>query len=171
MKEILITSTVLILCVLLIRRVFRGKISSRLQYALWLLVALRLMIPVSAEFDLGSFSGFRLMDLVEKNEGGIGERLEETIRLEEPVQMTVNADSVLFRLFTTDEIRETMEGMTDDGPTSVFMAGTLGFSRLDVLRFFWGAGALIVGGWILTTNIIFSHRLRKRRKPMTCRRT
>ena len=165
MKEILITSTVLILCVLLIRRVFRGKISSRLQYALWLLVALRLMIPVSAEFDLGSFSGFRLMDLVEKNEGGIGERLEETIRLEEPVQMTVNADSVLFRLFTTDEIRETMEGMTDDGPTSVFMAGTLGFSRLDVLRSFWGAGALIVGGWILTTNIIFSHRLRKRRKP------
>ena len=165
MKEILITSTVFILCVLLIRRVFRGKISSRLQYALWLLVALRLMIPVSAEFDLGSFSGFRLMDLVEKNEGGIGERLEETIRLEEPVQMTVNADSVLFRLFTTDEIRETMEGMTDDGPTSVFMAGTLGFSRLDVLWFFWGTGALIVGGWILITNIVFSHRLRKSRKP------
>ena len=53
MKEILITSTVLILCVLLIRRVFREKISSRLQYALWLLVAIRLIVPISAEFDLG----------------------------------------------------------------------------------------------------------------------
>ncbi len=98
MKEILITATVMILCVLLIRRVFRGKISSRLQYALWLLVAIRLIVPVSAEFDMGPFSRFRLMDLVEEDESGIGERLGETIRLEEPIQMTVNSSSILFRL-------------------------------------------------------------------------
>ena len=165
MKEILITSTVLIFCVLLIRRVFRGKINSRLQYALWLLVAVRLMIPVSAEFDLGSFSDFRLMDLVERDDSGIGERLDETIRLEEPIQMSVNANSVLFRLFTTDEIRESIEGMPTDGPTSVFLAGTLGFSRLDVLWFFWGTGALVVGVWILAANIVFGRRLRKARQP------
>ena len=165
MKEILITSTVLILCVLLIRRVFREKISSRLQYALWLLVAIRLIVPISAEFDLGSFSDFRLMDLVERDDSGIGERLDETIRLEEPIQMSVNANSVLFRLFTTDEIRESIEGMPNDGPTSVFLAGTLGFSRSDVLWFFWGIGALIVGSWIIITNIVFSRRLRKARQP------
>ena len=39
MKEILITSSVLIAVLLLLRRVLRGKISLRLQYALWLLVA------------------------------------------------------------------------------------------------------------------------------------
>lgn len=165
MREILITATVLILCILLLRRIFRGKISSRLQYAIWLLVALRLVIPVSAEFDLGSFSGFRLLDLVEKDESGIGERLEETIRLEEPIQMSVNANSVLFRLFTTGEIRETVESVPDDGPTSVFLAGTLGFSRLDVLWFLWGLGAVVVGVWILAANIIFSRRLRKTRQP------
>lgn len=164
MKEILITATVLILCVLLIRQIFRGKISSRLQYALWFLVALRLVIPVSAQFDLGPFSRFRLMDLVEE-ESGITERLEETIRLEEPIQMSVNSKSILFRLFTTDEIRETLEGMPADGPTSVFMAGTLGFSRLDVLWFLWGFGALIVGVWILAANMAFSRRLRKTRQP------
>lgn len=165
MREILITATVLILCILLLRRIFRGKISSRLQYAIWLLVALRLVIPVSAEFDLGSFSGFRLLDLVEKDESGIGERLEETIRLEEPIQMSVHANSVLFRLFTTGEIRETVESVPDDGPTSVFLAGTLGFSRLDVLWFLWGLGAVVVGVWILAANIIFSRRLRKTRQP------
>lgn len=165
MREILITATVLILCILLLRRIFRGKISSRLQYAIWLLVALRLVIPVSAEFDLGSFSGFRLLDLVEKDESGIGERLEETIRLEEPIQMSVNANSVLFRLFTTGEIRETVESVPDDGSTSVFLAGTLGFSRLDVLWFLWGLGAVVVGVWILAANIIFSRRLRKTRQP------
>lgn len=165
MREILITATVLILCILLIRRIFRRKIGSRLQYALWLLAALRLVIPISAEFDLGSFSDFRLMDLVGENGSGIGERLEETIRLEEPIQMTVNSRSILFRLFTTDEIRETLEAMPKDGPTSVFMAGKLGFSRLDVLLFFWGLGGFIIGAWIIITNVVFSYRLKKRRKP------
>ena len=47
MKEILITSTALILALLLIRRVFRGVLSRRFQYALWGLV-----LAVSA-FALG----------------------------------------------------------------------------------------------------------------------
>lgn len=164
MKEILITTTVLILCILLIRRIFHGKISSRLQYAIWLLVVLRLLIPVSAQFDLGPLSGFRLMDLVEKDESGIAERLEETIRLEEPIHITVDSRSTLFRLFTMDEIRGTMESMPEDGPTAVFMAGRLGFSWLDVLWFLWGLGAFVVGVWILTTNMVFSRRLRKTRR-------
>ena len=42
-----ITSSVLILAVVLIRRFSRGKASARAIYALWLLVALRLLIPGS----------------------------------------------------------------------------------------------------------------------------
>lgn len=165
MREILITATVLILCILLIRRIFRGKISSRLQYALWILVVLRLAIPVSAQFDLGPLSRFRLLDLVEKDESGIAERLNETIRLEEPIQMTMDSDSILFRLFAPDEVKETLEDMPTDGPTAVFLAGRLGFSRLDVLWFLWGLGALVVGVWILATNILFSRRLKRNRQP------
>lgn len=165
MMERLITATVLILCILLIRRIFRGKISSRLLYALWLLVAFRLVGSGVAQFDLGPLSDFRLMDLVEEDKSGIAKRLNETVRLEEPIQMSVDSGSILFRLFTTDEIRETIEDMPQDGPTSVFMAGTLGFSRLDVLWFIWGIGVLVVGMWILVTNIVFSHRLKKIRQP------
>ena len=46
MKEILITSSVLILTVIFLRLVFRNKVSRRLIYGAWLLVALRLLIPV-----------------------------------------------------------------------------------------------------------------------------
>lgn len=46
MRDIVITSSVLIMAVLLIRFLARGKISPILQYALWLPVALRLMIPI-----------------------------------------------------------------------------------------------------------------------------
>ena len=47
MKEILLTSSALILALLILRRVFRNRISRRAQYALWLLVLARLLIPVS----------------------------------------------------------------------------------------------------------------------------
>ena len=47
MKDILITSSVLILALLLLRRVFQKVLSRRVQYALWGLVLLRLLLPNS----------------------------------------------------------------------------------------------------------------------------
>lgn len=47
----IITSCVLILAVMLLRRIFRGKASARAIYALWLFVALRLLIPGSVALD------------------------------------------------------------------------------------------------------------------------
>lgn len=45
MTQILISSSVLILVLALLRQVLRGKVSFCLQYALWLLVAFRLLLP------------------------------------------------------------------------------------------------------------------------------
>ena len=45
--ETVITSSVLILIIAGLRCLLRGKISSRLQYALWILVAIRLLLPFS----------------------------------------------------------------------------------------------------------------------------
>ena len=45
MLEILISSTVLILALTALRFFLRGKLNPRLQYALWLLAALRLLLP------------------------------------------------------------------------------------------------------------------------------
>ena len=46
MKDVLITSSVLILVLLALRQVFRKTISRRVQYALWLLVLVRLPVMV-----------------------------------------------------------------------------------------------------------------------------
>ena len=46
MKEILITSSVLILSVIVLRLLFRSTVSRKLIYGAWLLVALRLLIPI-----------------------------------------------------------------------------------------------------------------------------
>lgn len=47
MAEIIVSTTVLILIVLILRRVTMGRISMGMRYALWLLVAVRLLMPVS----------------------------------------------------------------------------------------------------------------------------
>lgn len=156
MKEIIITVTVLILCILLIRRIFRGKVSSRLLYALWLLAALRLMIPISAQIDLGPLSRFRPTELVRQMEenGGVSEG-----RLEEPIQIAISGANPLFRFFASSAA-----GIANDGPTSVFIAGKLGFARIDILRFIWKAGAVVVAVWMVAVNVLFFRRLRRERK-------
>lgn len=159
MKEVIITAAVLILCILLIRRIFRGKVSSRLLYALWLLVALRLMIPISAKMDLGPFSLFRPAELVRQAEETIG--VSEG-RLEEPIQISVNGANPLFRFFVSGAT-ESMVG-AGDGPTSVFIAGKLGFARIDILWFIWKTGIVVVALWMAAVNFLFFRRLRRERK-------
>ena len=63
MLEWIISSTVLVLIVIALRFILKGKISLRLQYALWAIVLLRLIIPVN--FGTSSLS---VMNAVENSE-------------------------------------------------------------------------------------------------------
>lgn len=165
MKEIVITSSVLILCIMLIRVIFKGKISSRLQYALWLLVALRLIVPSSAQIHMaiGSLEEFRIMDLVEALEERFGDVTEQ---LEQPVGFTMSLNSPLAGRMAEFILGEGADipSSTPDGPTSVFLAGRIGASWLDILGGIWRGGMFIVALWMIITNIIFARRLHKDRK-------
>ncbi len=158
MKEIIITVSILIICISLIRRVFRRKIGSRFQYALWLLVALRLVIPVSIPVSLPMaevldpyhLMGFDTDDVVEQ--------------LEQPIQVTIHSGNIYHLLAEdSDQTADNASGETG-GARTFFMAGHLGYSWLDVLGILWTGGMLIVAAWILLTNRIFYHRLKKGRK-------
>ena len=163
MKEIIITSSVLILCIMLIRVIFKGKISSRLQYALWLLVALRLIIPASAQIymAIGSIEEFRIMDLTETFESKV---VDVTKQLEQPVAFVPYAISLNDSL--AERVAWSLFGAlhSDDGPTSVFIAGKFRVTWLDILRGIWTGGMLIVALWMIITNVLFTRRLHKGRK-------
>lgn len=163
MKEIIITSSVLILCIMLIRIVFKGKISSRLQYALWLLVALRLMIPASAQIymAIGSIQEFRIIDLAEMLESRFGDVTEQ---LETPVSFTMSTSNTWAGRMAGYVLGQALTYPGSDGPISVFIAGKIGFSLLDIFRGIWGGGMVIMALWMLITNIIFTRGLHKGRK-------
>lgn len=58
MSSWILSSSVLIVVILAVRRLFRGRISPRFQYALWLLVLLRLLLPVSLGQSAASVMNF-----------------------------------------------------------------------------------------------------------------
>ena len=63
MKAVLITSSILILAVAALRPLLRGRIDPRIQYALWLAVAL-LLVPVN--FVDSAYSALALLDRAER---------------------------------------------------------------------------------------------------------
>lgn len=161
MKEIIITVSVLIICIVLIRRICRGKIGSRFQYALWSLVALRLVIPVSIPISLPAAQFIDQYHFIELDTDDVVERLEK------PIQVTVNSRSGIYHLLA-DGVTEMEEDAAakSDGPSIIFMVGHLRFSWLDVLGMIWTGGMIIAAAWILVTNYIFSRRLKKGRRIM-----
>ena len=64
MSEVLITSSILILALAALRPLLRGRIDPRVQYALWLVAALRLLVPVN--LFTSAYSALALLDKAER---------------------------------------------------------------------------------------------------------
>lgn len=159
MKEIIVMVSVLIICILLIRRIFRREIGRRFQYALWFLVALRLMIPVSIPVHLS----VEIMNRYPFMEVDTDDMVD---RLEEPIQVTVDSRNRIYRLLadgsagTADRDAEAFWG------SGFFMVRHLGYSWVDVLGIIWTMGMIVIAAWIFITNGIFGHRLKRKRTAM-----
>ena len=84
MKEILITSSALILALLLMRRVFQRVLSRRVQYALWALVLVRLLVPVSLPAV-----NFSVLTAARPIQTVVDQRLGQAVRPAQPSGQTI----------------------------------------------------------------------------------
>ena len=156
MIEWVVSSCILILAVIALRYLLRGRISLRLQYALWLLVLARLLIPVS----FGS-TDISVMSVVEKAPA---------------VQAVESVREV-------DTIWQAHDGSVEGYPVGPLMPDTPvtvapsvtndQFSRMEsaltlrkLLLPIWWCGAAVTLLVFLTANLRFAGRLRKSRRPL-----
>lgn len=164
MAEWIISSSALILAVVLLRRVLRGRLSPRLQYALWALVLVRLLVPVS----FGA-AGLSVQNLVR----GADERAAERV-----VTYVSNAAPDL-------SVPEPVTGLSEPGqqlqynqepsapehepdaaePEARAETGTP-VTVSDILRYAWYAGMAVLALWFLSTNIAFRARLTRSARRM-----
>jgi len=161
MTEIILTSSVLILAIALLRRLLRGRIDPQIQYALWLLAALRLLVP-------GSLFTAPVSVL------GAAEELQSAITAAFPGEPD--------RPLSPDGPAPALPGPAQGGDGAVVTysppvsATHVAVQRISWLDVIWKAGAAAVGAAFLFSNAAFYFRLRRRRRripaeelPFPCR--
>lgn len=157
--EVLISSSVLILALALLRILLRGKISPRLQFGLWLLVAVRLLVPVS----LGQ-SPASVMNYVPEQQ--MSEILEDaSIPAQVPQQVTaLPVEGAAF----TDEVlpAEASQTATEAPTASEDLAEESARFRpapLTICYYIWGIGAALALIVMLGQNAVLAARLKRNR--------
>ena len=162
MLEWIISSSVLIAVVIALRFALKGKISLRLQYALWALVLVRLLLP----FSIGN-SNISVMNSVEQSTV-----YQNTSKVVTTVQ--VPSDIIRDSELTIEEAEQVGRGTlhrVEGYPVESGRENLHTYSFQDslkevgsrVLRIVWICGMCIMGLWFAATNLILSTKLRRNR--------
>ena len=155
MIEWAVTASVLILAVAALRRCLMGKISLRLQYGLWLLVLVRLLLPVS-------FGG-TAVSVLNAVEGVREPRVEPVAGYVDNYVQPAPAskpDSGLPPVET--QAQAPWQAQPDTAPEEAGVP----IAPQTVLLALWAAGAAGLSLWLLWVNVRFARRLRRSRRPL-----
>lgn len=161
MMEWILSSWILILVVILLRRLSKGRISSRLRYALWLPVLLRLLIPVS----FGSLD-FSAAEIVPRRvSGSVTAAMTEPLAYvdyELPDLAVAEPDPALP---PAEQERQYEENLAQwESAMNAAKAETgRALTMKNILLALWGAGAATVALCLLISNLRFAARLRRSR--------
>lgn len=156
MIEWVVSSCILILVVIALRYLLRGRISLRLQYALWLLVLARLLLPVS----FGS-TDISVMSVVEK---APAVQAVESVRGVDTIWQADNGSVEGYPVgpLLPDTPVTVAPSVTNDQFGRMESALTLRKLLLPI----WWCGAAVTLLVFLTANLRFAGRLRKSRRPL-----
>ena len=162
MKEILLTSSALILALLALRQLFRRTVSRRMQYALWLLVLVRLLVPV----NVGTLA-HNVLSAAAPVQAVVEERLDTPVLYVQdgterrPAQLLPGKES-------QGEPLSPPSGAAHSAPADEYYTVTPTYRTVtlsEALTYVWYAGMAGVGAWFLFTNLRFARALRKARTP------
>ena len=160
MNEWIISSSILIAAVLLGRFLLRGKISLRLQYGLWAVVLLRLLVPVqifTSDFGAGSIA--REVDIstpVRQIYASVSESRYERA-YDEAYQKVVTEYTAQSRPITPDTIEKEAYSMVREAQK---------VDLQQLLYHIWFAGMAAVASVIIFCNTHLALRLRRHRCEM-----
>lgn len=169
MRDLLISSSVLILSILLIRHLVKDKISPLLQYMLWLPAVLRLMLPFSLWNSpisvMNLFPEKSIIEyLQEVNEENWSQMLQQANQAKDletgnqDIQQA-NGDAAGMN----EHIYEQMPNITDNPVKTEQQAR---HKMTEYLLLIWLTGVVIVGGYMLFYQIKWKKYLRENRKKL-----
>ena len=159
--EVLISSSVLILALALLRILLRGKISPRLQFALWLLVAVRLLVPVSIGQSAASVMNYvpqqQMTAILE--DASVPAQLPQAVTAlpMEPSAITDEPSAA-----DTPSAAQMQEAQVVSSDTKMQNA-RVHPAPLTICYFVWGIGAALALIVMLGQNAVLAARLKRNR--------
>ena len=170
MTQWILTSSLLIAVVLLIRKIAGDRLSARVRYALWGLVLLRLLIPGSiGASDLSVLNLVPDAEVVPQIQMTYEERREmrEQIRiLEEQVrnsQELASKAALTENTKQTNQISEAVERIESTPDLESVSHNKSVYTAYDYLLVIWVVGMVAVGGVFVLSNLRFFLQLRRSR--------
>ncbi len=164
--ELLITSSLLILAVLAARALLAGRISRRMQYALWGLVLLRLLLPVSLPQSRASVLN-ALPDTAQVSLARPEEFQSQTLPapVDTEAQTGTAPETDLAQTATGGMQAGISGGVADiaDDSSGSEPHPEWSLNPAALLPLVWAAGAVLTGGALLWANLRFALRLRRER--------
>ena len=155
MTNWIISSSVLILIVICMRHFLKGKMSAKLQYALWLLVAVRLLVPVSFGNSVLSVENITNQILPMQEDSVVQDMALENMMVESEKDI-VYPDAVA---------NEGVPGMdVNEETTYVPIEGNA--PDTNVWFWIWMIGVGGTAGVFLITNIVFQRKAKKSRNAI-----
>ena len=154
----IVSSSVLILVVIALRYVLRGKLSLRMQYALWLLVLVRLLVPVS--FGASDLS---VMNAVPERAPTVQQGIDRQDIVGERNDAPANAGTVGIPAQSMNEAAP--PDLVQNVTTATVTAPTV--EKTDwarIAKTVWLAGAAALGLVFLAVNLHFGKKLRRSRE-------
>lgn len=154
----IVSSSVLILVVIALRYVLRGKLSLRMQYALWLLVLVRLLVPVS--FGASDLS---VMNAVPERAPTVQQGTDRQDIIGERNDAPANAGTVGVPAQSMSEAAP--PNLVQNVTTATVTAPTV--EKTDwarIAKTVWLAGAAALGLVFLAVNLRFGKKLRRSRE-------
>lgn len=165
MTEMILTSSVLILLLVILRRALRGRISPLVQYALWLLAAARLLIPGTLFPAPVSVAGAAEELRISIQSGPAVLPAGPFAGDPVPVPDGPSANSVIQ---PADGPAAAFEARPADGPTKSFVMKSPEERRTEnMLIVIWKTGMAVTGVALVVSNLVFYLRLRRNRKLLT----
>ena len=158
MMQWTVSSSVLILVVIALRYVLRGKLSLRMQYALWLLVLVRLLVPVS--FGASDLS---VMNAVPERAPTVQQGTYKQDIVGERNDAPANAGTVGIPAQSMNEAAP--PDLVQNVTTATVTAPTV--EKTDwarIAKTVWLAGAAALGLVFLAVNLRFGKKLRRSRE-------
>ncbi|MBQ8237212.1 MAG: M56 family metallopeptidase [Oscillospiraceae bacterium] len=168
MTEWIISSTVLMLIIIGLRVALKGRISLGLQYALWLLVLVRLLVPVNFTESALSVIGAaeRAMEMpamqMVTQMAEVHPEIHDYAEARAQVAAEYEARGIALNTLTKQEMRE-FDRQVDARRNADY---SVGGAAAYLLRIVWVAGAAVTAACLLVANLRFSLRLRRSRRAL-----